>query len=259
VSGRGTPLRRPEILPAGPSGVEELRHAGVRILAAIALVLGYSATVACSPGPAALPVAPSPGLTGSLPSAATPPPKATPGPGGTTPGIQLTVVPQRDGSFDVTEDVMLPEATDILSLQLPTSGVNLPGMMSPTTPRVTNLKVLADNQFVPVGDSTVAGPGDLPLTVSATRIQLTYRLSGTTVLASPSTTSTRASSAIRPLTSGADATLPTDIHVASGLLNAVCPLMAETRCAVGDPPNLTIQTGLPASKALVVLQLDLPR
>ncbi|TDW18838.1 hypothetical protein [Kribbella kalugense] len=237
--------------------MEELRHTGFRILAAIALVLGYSATVACSPGPAALPVAPSPGLTVALPSA-TPPPKATPGPGGTTPGIQLTVVPQRDGSFDVTENVMLPQATDILSLQLPTSGINLPGMMSPTTPKVTNLKVLADNQFVPVENSTVAGSGDLPLTVSATRVQLTYRLSGSTILASPSV-STRASSAIRPLTSGADAALPTDIKVTSGLLNAVCPLMAETRCAVGDPPDLTIQTGLPASKALVVLQLDLPR
>ena len=259
MSGRSTPLRGPEILPTSSSGVEELRHSGVRILAAIALVLGYSATVACSPGPAALPVAPSPGLNGAQPSQATPPPKATTGPGGTTPGIQLTVVPRRDGSFDVTENVMLPQATDILSLQLPTSGDHLPGMMSPTTPRVTNLKVLADNQFVPVQNTTLAGSGDLPLTVAATKVQLTYRLTGSAVLASPSSASTRASAAIRPLSGGADATLPTDIRVTSGLLNAVCPLMAETRCAVGDPPNLTIQTGLPASKALVVLQLDLPR
>jgi hypothetical protein len=257
MSGRGSPVRRPEILPARASGVEELRHTGPRILAAIALVLGYSATVACSAG-SAVPVAPSPGLNSSQPPGAAPAAKATPGPGGTTPGIQLTVVPQRDGSFEVTENLMLPEATDILSLQLPTSGDHLPGMMSSTTPRITNLKVIADSQSVPVENTTVTVAGDLPLTVSATKIQLTYRLSGSTVFASPSTSS-RASAAIRPLSAGAEGTLPTDVKVTSGLLNAVCPLMTETRCAVGDPPNLTVQADIPASKALVVLQLNLPR
>ena len=53
--------------------------------------------------------------------------------------------------------------------------------------------------------------------------------------------------------------LPTDVTVTSGLLNAVCPLLIETRCAIGDPPELGIQPAIPASKALVVLQLNLPR
>ncbi|WP_329005274.1 hypothetical protein OHA18_18065 [Kribbella sp. NBC_00709] len=235
------------------------RTARFRILAAAALVLGYSATAACS-NAGALPVSPSPGLNSSRPAATTSavPVGSTPGPGETKPGIQLIVVPQRDGSFDMTENVMLPQATDILPLQLPTSGDHLPGMMSRTTPRVTNLKVVADDQSVPIGNTTVTAAGDLPLTVSATRIQLTYRLSGSTVLASPSA-STRASSAVRPLTASAGGTLPTNVTVTSGLLNAICPLLTETRCAVGDPPILGIQPGIPASKALVVLQLDLPR
>lgn len=238
--------------------MEETGRTGVRILAAVALVLGYSATAACT-GVGAPPVAPSPGLNSSRPSgsSATPRP-TTPGPGETVPGIQLIAVPQRDGSFDMTENVMLPAATDILPLQLPSSGEHLPGIMSRTTPRVTNLKVVADDQSVPIANTTVTAPSDLPLTVSASRIRLTYTLSGSAVLASPSR-STRAGAAIRPLTAAAGATLPTDVTVTSGLLNAICPLLAETRCAVGDPPILGIRSGIPASKALVVLQLDLPR
>ncbi|MER7245943.1 hypothetical protein [Kribbella sp. NPDC000426] len=238
--------------------MEETGRTGVRILAAVALVLGYSATVACSHA-GTLPVAPSPGLNSSRPSGSTPTARpTTPGPGETVPGIQLIAVPHRDGSFDMTENVMLPTATDILPLQLPSPGDHLPGMMARTTPRVTNLKVVADDQTVPIADTTVTAADDLPLTVSATRIRLTYTLSGSAVLASPST-STRAGAAIRPLTTGAGATLPTDVTVTSGLLNAICPLLPETRCAVGDPPILGIQAGIPASKALVVLQLDLPR
>ncbi|WP_130446061.1 hypothetical protein [Kribbella rubisoli] len=238
--------------------MEETGRTGVRILAAVALVLGYSATVACS-SIAAIPVAPSPGLNSARPSGSAPTARqTTPGPGETVPGIQLIAVPHRDGSFDMTENVMLPEATDILPLQLPSSGDHLPGMMARTTPRVTNLKVIADDQTVPIENTTVTAADDLPLTVSATRIRLTYTLSGSAVLASPST-STRAGAAIRPLTSAAGGTLPTDVTVTSGLLNAICPLLTETRCAVGDPPILGIQPGIPASKALVVLQLDLPR
>ena len=193
-------------------------------------------------------------------AAATPEPTTTPGTGQTKPGIKLTAVPRADGSFDITENVMLPEATDILPLQLPASGEHLPGMMARTTPHVTNLKLLADDQSVPLDNTTVTAADYIPLTVPATRIQLTYRLSGSTVRAQPlPSPSTRAGAAIRPLTAGTDGTLPTDVAVTSGLLNAVCPLMTETRCAVGDPPNLTIQPDIPASKALVVLQLNLPR
>jgi hypothetical protein len=176
----------------------------------------------------------------------------------TKPGIQLTVVPRRDGSFDITESLMLPQATNLLQLQVPSSGDQLPGMMAPTTPRATNLKVLADSQSVPLEDTTVPGADNVPLTVPATRIQLTYRLSGSSVRSSPSQTN-RAGAAIRPLTASSDGTLPTDITVTSGLLNAVCPLLSEPRCAVGDPPQLAIRPGIPAASALVVLQLDLPR
>jgi hypothetical protein len=35
--------------------------------------------------------------------------------------------------------------------------------------------------------------------------------------------------------------------------------MTDTRCAVGDPPKLGILPNIPASQALVILQLNLPR
>ena len=234
-------------------GVTSGVHERARYLATVALVLGYSATVACSVGSG--PTAPSPGLGTERP---TTPASETSTNGQTKPGVDLTVVPHRDGSFDVTEDVLLPQPTNMLQLQLPASGDQLPGMMAPTRPRVTNLKVLADDQSVPLQTTTVPGADLIPLTVAASKVRLTYRLSGSTVFASPSETA-RAGAAIRPLTANTDGSLPTDITVTTGLLNAVCPLLSEPRCAVGDPPHLTIQPGIPAAKALVVLQLDLPR
>jgi hypothetical protein len=242
--------------------VEDLSagRTAVRVVAAVALTLGLSAVAACSDDSAA-PVAPSPGLdTGRPPPAVSPTPSVSisPGPGVTKPGIKLVVVPRPDGAFDITEDLMLPEATNILQLQVPTSGEHLPGMMAKTSPRVTNLKVRAQDQAIPVEKTTFSSASDVPLTTAATKIRLTYRLSGSTVRATPSTAD-RAGAAIRPLTAAADGTLPTDVTVTSGLLNAVCPLMTDTRCAVGDPPKLGILPNIPASQALVILQLNLPR
>jgi hypothetical protein len=255
MSGRRGPGR--EFLPSS-TGVEDLSRTAVRVLAVAALMLGLSATAACTDGNAG-PVAPSPGIDRG---SATPTPGAggtvSPGPGVTKPGIRLVAVPRKDGSFDMTEDVMLPEAMNILQLQVPSSGEHLPGMMAKTSPRVTDLKVFADDQSVPVQDTTVNGSADLPLTTAATRVRLTYRLSGSLVRSTQSKPE-RAGAAIRPLTAPTEGTLPTTFTVTSGLLNAVCPLMADTRCAVGDPPKLGILPNIPASKALVVLQLDLPR
>ncbi|TDW90357.1 hypothetical protein EV137_4173 [Kribbella pratensis] len=229
-------------------------------LAAVALVLGYGATVACSDGSAA-PAAPSPGIGGSRPPApVTPTFRTTVAPSAEQPkpGIKLTAVPRADGSFDVTENVRLPAATDRVPLQLPGSGANLPGMMTPTTPLVTGLKLVADDKPVPLEKTTITRADNVPLSVRATKLLLTYRLSGSTVRATPSQTS-RAGAAVRPLTASAASALPTDITITSGLLNVVCPLLDEPRCAVGDPPHLTVRPGIPAGKALVVLQLNLPR
>jgi hypothetical protein len=238
--------------------VEDLTRTAVRVLAVAALMLGLSATAACTDRNAG-PVAPSPGIDrGSANPTAADGGAVAAGPGVTRSGIRLSAVPRRDGSFDMTEDVMLPEAMNLLQLQVPSSGEHLPGMMAKTSPQVTDLRVLADDQSIPVQDTTVNGAADLPLTTAATRIHLTYRLSGSVIRRTQSKPE-RAGAAIRPLTAGVEGTLPTTFSVTGGLLNAVCPLMTDIRCAVGDPPKLGILPNIPASKALVVLQLDLPR
>ncbi|MEU4603322.1 hypothetical protein AB0F43_10120 [Kribbella sp. NPDC023972] len=253
-----------EFLPGVVSGVEDLRRraSGARWLATAALTLGLSATAACS-SDVPRPVAPSPGLgiTPAAPSGRTPPsqtPTTTPAIGATRPGIRMVVVARPDGSFDITEDVMLPKATNILQVQLPVSGEQLPGMMTKTSPIATNLRILANGSTVPLISSSVTTTTDVPLTTAAANLRLTYRLSGSTVRRTESKPE-RATSAIRPLTAIVEGGLPTNLTVAGGeLLNAVCPLLTETRCAVGNPPKLSVLQGIPADKALVVLQLDLP-
>jgi hypothetical protein len=252
-----------EFLPIESSGVEDLgrrRASGMRWLATAALSLGLSATAACTPDTAG-PVAPSAGLTGSAPTtpSPTPPPGVSPGPGSTKPGIRMVAVPLADGSFDITEDVMLPKATNILQVQLPNSGEELPGMMTKTSPMATNLRMQANGVAIPLASSSVTATTDVPLTTAATNLRLTYRLSGSTVRRTESKPE-RASSALRPLTAIAESGLPTNLTITGGeLLNAVCPLLTETRCAVGNPPELSVLQGIPADKALVVLQLDLPQ
>ncbi|GAA1534329.1 hypothetical protein [Kribbella lupini] len=223
-----------------------------------ALIVGLMATTACS-NELAGPTPPSPGLVsaGAEPEQVQPPPTAE-GPGLTAPGIRLTAVPRGDGSFDVTEDVRLRGSTDTVRLRLPQSGDRLPGLMTRTKPQATSLQIVADGDPVLLPDTDVKAARDLPLDTPATELKLTYRLSGSSARSLPSPTG-RALAAISPLTAATDGTLPTNLAVSGGgLLNAVCPLMPETRCAVGEPPGLGIQQGLPADRALAVLQLDLP-
>lgn len=230
----------------------------VKGLALAALALGLSAATACS-GTTAGPTVPSPGvLEGRSGVAAIQAPPTPEGPGLTAPGIRLAAVPRGDGSFDITEDVVVRSAVGTLPLRLPDSGEELPGMMAPTKPEVSNLTVLADGDPVPVDQAMVSDSRNLPMITAPTKFKLTYRLSGSVVRRVPSSTG-RASAAIKPLTADVDSTLPTDLIVSGGgLQNAVCPLLTETRCAVGEPPGMTVQPGIPAGQALAVLQLDLP-
>jgi hypothetical protein len=230
------------------------------VLATVALTLGIGAITGCSAQEqAGVPVAPSPGaLANGGGAAPVQPPPTAEGPGLSAPGIHLAAVPRGDGSFDVTEDVVLRSEVALVRLQLPRSGQQLVGMMTRTKPVVTSLKITADDQPVPMETTNLSRTQDLPLTVAATRLRLVYRLSGSTVRSLPSETG-RASAALSPLSSAIDGTLPTNYQIAGGgLLNATCPDMIETRCAVGEPPGLGIQQGLPAGQSLAVLQLNLP-
>jgi hypothetical protein len=222
-----------------------------------ALALGLSTATACS-AELAGPTPPSPGLLSS--EAAVPVQQAptAEGPGQTAPGIHLSAVPRGDGTFDVTEEVVLRGATSIVQLRPTESGERLLGMMIPTAPKATDLQVLADGQPVTLDQTEVSKARDLALITSATKLKLTYHLTGSSVRR-PHSKAGRASAAISPLAADTDSTLPTNLSVSGGgLLNVVCPRLKETRCAVGEPPGLGIQQGIPAAQALAVLQLNLP-
>jgi len=227
------------------------------VLAVGALALGLGTATSCSAELAA-PTPPSPGLLSSQAPVAVQPPPTAEGPGQTAPGIHLAAVPRGDGSFDITEDILLRGATSIVQLRPPESGERLQGMMIPTAPKATNLKVVADGEQVSLDQTDVTKARDLPLVTSATKLKLTYRLTGSSVSRLHSK-ARRASAAISPLAADTDDTLPTNLTVSGGgLLNVVCPRLKETRCAVGEPPGLGIQQGIPAAQALAVLQLNLP-
>ncbi|WP_237706713.1 hypothetical protein [Kribbella flavida] len=158
----------------------------------------------------------------------------------------------------MVEDVLLRTATSALRLQLPRSGEQLRGVMVRTRPAATGLRIIADGDPVPLQQTALRSAQTLPLDSAATRLTMTYRLSGSSTRSLPSRVG-RALAVISPLTAATDATLPTNLTVSGGgLLNANCPLLAEPRCAVGEPPGLGIQQGIPAGQALAVLQLDLP-
>jgi hypothetical protein len=130
--------------------------------------------------------------------------------------------------------------------------------MVATSPQVTNLKVVADDNQLPLAKTELDHGEDVFLDNAVTKLKLTYRLTGSSARSLPSRIG-RALAAISPLTARTDGTLPTNMTVSGGsLLNVVCPLLQETRCAVGEPPGLGIQQGIPAEQALAVLQLDLP-
>jgi hypothetical protein len=226
------------------------------VLAAVTLALGLAG---CSPDLAGAPTAPSPGPLssggGAGPVVA---PPTSEGPGLTAPGIRMSVVPKGDGTFDVTEEVMLRDPTSTLTLRPPQSGERLVGMMTKTKPVASSLQVTADDELQTVDDPKVTQARDLQLVAPATKLRLTYRLSGSTVRSIPSEAG-RAASALSPLTAATDGTLPTNIVVSGGgLLNAMCPQLTEPRCAVGEPPGMGVQQGIPADRALAVLQLNLP-
>ena len=229
-----------------------------RGIALIALSVGLGAATACSNGVAG-PTAPSPGPpAGGAAAASIQAPPTPEGPGLTAPGIRVAAVPRGDGSFDITEDLIVRSAVASLPLRLPESGAELPGMMTATKPKVSDLTVLADGDPVPLDQIGMSGPRDLPMITAPTKFKLTYRLSDSVVRRVPSSTG-RASAAISPLTAAVDGTLPTDLVVSGGgLVNAVCPLLTETRCAVGEPPGMGVLPGIPAGQALAVLQLNLP-
>jgi hypothetical protein len=168
--------------------------------------------------------------------------------------------PLRDGSFDVAEIVLLPVPISSLGLgppNLPLAGSRFAG----AKPVASQVQVSASDQPVGVPGGQISQRVDIALNAPTNRVELRYRLSGTTVRSVPSRAG-RAFSGIGPMLSGVPSGLPVAIMInGSTVLNIECPALrfSERACAAGRPPHLRVERALPSRSALIVVQFDLPR
>jgi hypothetical protein len=212
--------------------------------------------------PAPIP-SPTPSSSKSNPPARTPSlnqAKLPKGPGTTEPGILLLASPLSDGSFDIAEIVLLPVATSSLRLSPPK--LTLAGnRFAKSKPVASQVQVSAGDQPVMVPNGRVSRGTDITWMAPAKRIELRYNLRGVTVRSIPSRAG-RAVAAIGPVVTA----FPQDLRVAmmvSGdtVLNIECPArrLPESACSLGRPPRIRVKGTLDHSKALVVVQFDVPR
>ena len=214
---------------------------------------GTVAPVDAPPSTAPPPVPPTPAPTEGQPS-------LPPGPGTTETGILLVATPASDGTFDVSELVLLPTGTSSLAIA-PPDAARAGRTFRVVEPMVTALQISAAGQPVLVPKARIDAPLRVGLGGSVTRIEMRYQLGGVAVRSTPSQAG-RALAALGPLTEASAGDLPVAIRVnGPAVLNIECPQLrlSERACAAGKAPTMRVNRMLPLSDAVVVVQLDLPR
>lgn len=173
-------------------------------------------------------------------------------------GIRLVAQPRSDGTFDVSEMVLLEEPSTELVLRPPR--VSQAGdSFADLDPVASAVQVSADGGVVALPDSEITGRTRVRVATTS-RFELRYTLTDVTVRSIPSSAG-RALAVLAPLTQ-VDDDLPVSITVVGDAVrNLQCPRLTEElqSCATGDLPRITLATSLPAGDALVLVQLDLPR
>lgn len=180
------------------------------------------------------------------------------GPGITEPGIHLTASPAFDGSFDVSEQVLLSQPQTELSLRVPPIS-QAGNEFRSAAPVATTIQVTAGDQPVVLPSDTLRDAVTLTLGSSEKRFELRYRLTGVTIRSIPSTAG-RALAAIGPLTDKVADDLPVAVTVSgSGVRNLECRqlILGARACATGELPDLRVNRLLRWPQSIVVVQLDL--
>lgn len=182
------------------------------------------------------------------------------GPGIDAPGISVEFTARPDGTLDVSERAILRHAMASLTLVPPAAG-QAGASFRNSRAIVRDLAVAADGQSLSEAPRTIIQRRVVSLRHPGNAVELHYRLTGTTVVSTPSE-ARRALAFIRPLSAAIDGSLPVQIHArGTGILNFACPQlsMSESACARGSTPLLFVDRGLSASRSTVIIQLDLPR
>jgi hypothetical protein len=176
----------------------------------------------------------------------------------TEPGILLIASPAPDGSFEVDEGIWLRQPIGALTLR--PGPIDRAGReFASASPTATQVRLQAGDRSVTVPDDEIGRASTLPV-AEGDRFELRYRLTDVAVLSTPSS-SGRALAAIGPLTGNVPDDLPVHFIVTgSTVLGLNCPLIpfAEQACGsrLGTEPGF--QHELPAQRALVTVQFDLP-
>jgi hypothetical protein len=225
---------------------------------------GSASPTFTSPGPTNLPT-PSPALqqspSGTVPqqSQSQTNPSMKGRPGVTAVGMSLSAVLVADGSFDVSESVVLQVPISSVQLRVPPIADGGPPFLN-MQPRATAMKITAGGQPVTVPGAEVSGDTSLPLSAPATKVHLRYRLTGVTLrTGSPPD---RALGALGPLIAGVPSDLPVAISVRGRtVLNLSCPSlrsMGDQACSAGTIGNLRVNRVLVWRHSIVIAQLNLP-
>jgi hypothetical protein len=168
--------------------------------------------------------------------------------------------PLRDGSFDVAELVILPSPVRSVRLappKLALGGKRFAGLK----PVASEVQMSADDQPVVVPKGQVESRLDIALVEPAQQMELRYQLHEVTARSIPSRAG-RALAVISPL-AAAEPSLHVVMMVSGGtVLNIQCPMrggIGEQTCAAGRVPHLRAKGELPLSRAVIIVQFDLPR
>lgn len=180
------------------------------------------------------------------------------GPGVSAPGVLMVVIPQRGGAFDVRERVRLPDPVDTVVLSPP--DVDRAGdQFQRADPVVTMVQLDVDGQPTRVPDGVIDGAFDVPVDGAITAFDLSYRLDGTSVRDSSSTTGS-VLAAVAPLLDDTPYNLPVAVVVDGPVLSVGCPLLdqADRVCGEGSAERMQIARDLPFDDAVVTVEFDLP-
>lgn len=184
----------------------------------------------------------------------------TEGPGVSEPGLLVIASPLPDGAWDISEQALLAEPTQQLTLA-PADLSRAGAQFAFGHPEATTVQISAGRQPVVLPEAQVLERMTAAIP-STTQIEISYRLDGATVSTIPST-ARRGLGAIMPLISDLDPELPVVVMVVGEtVLSLSCPelSLSERACgrSIGDQAIILAEP-LSFGAAVVTVQLDIPR
>jgi hypothetical protein len=202
---------------------------------------------------------PSPARTILPTPRASPAPMARPSEAVGAPGIAMTIRPESDGSFLVSEVITLPApATDAL-LRPPTIG-NAGTRFKLLRPTAIQIEVSAGGKALAVPDGPLRSQVMLRWDSPVQQLRLRYRLTQVSVASRPAKPG-RTVAALGSLFDGMPADLPVKVVVTGRtVLSLTCPQLplARLACGAGKAPKFWTLRSIPFDRSQVLVQYDRP-